>query len=251
MNPTRLVARAGLLLAAGMLAACNQPAAQSDSQSAAPALETDAQKFGYAIGVDIGESLATVREQVDAEALKAGIDDALAGTVRMDAEERRAVQQAASQRIRQQQLAEQIEKAKAAKAKGEKFLAENAQREGVKTTDSGLQYEVIEQGEGPKPTAEDRVTVHYRGTLIDGTEFDSSYQRGEPITFPLSGVIKGWVEGLQLMPVGSKYRLYIPAELAYGESGAPPRIGPNETLIFEVELLGIEDKDAGNKGDKK
>ena len=129
---------------------------------------------------------------------------------------------------------------KAAKAAGEKFLQENALREEVKVTESGLQYEVLVQGKGPKPTAEQTVKVHYEGTLIDGTVFDSSYQRGEPIEFPLNGVIKGWTEGLQLMPKGSKYKLYIPYELGYGERGAGQSIPPFAALIFTVELLDIK-----------
>ena len=128
----------------------------------------------------------------------------------------------------------------ATKEDGEKYLQENALRDGVKTTESGLQYEVLVQGKGPKPTAESTVKVHYEGTLIDGTVFDSSYQRGEPIEFPLSGVIKGWTECLQLMPVGSKYKLYIPYELGYGERGAGQSIPPYSALIFTVELLEIK-----------
>jgi len=127
-----------------------------------------------------------------------------------------------------------------AKEAGEKFLAENAKREGVKTTASGLQYEVLETTLGQKPKATDSVKVHYEGTLIDGTVFDSSYRRGEPISFPLNGVIKGWTEGLQLMSVGSKYKLFIPYQLAYGERGAGGSIPPYAALIFTVELLGIE-----------
>ena len=130
--------------------------------------------------------------------------------------------------------------AKNAKAEGEKFLAENAKREGVKVTASGLQYEVLEPSLGQKPKATDTVRVHYEGTLIDGTVFDSSYRRGESITFPLNGVIKGWTEGLQLMPVGSKYKLYIPYQLGYGERGAGQQIPPYATLIFTVELLEIK-----------
>ena len=135
--------------------------------------------------------------------------------------------------------AKEAEKNKGLAAEGEAFLAENAKREGVSVTESGLQYEVVTMGEGEKPTAESKVKVHYHGTLIDGTVFDSSVQRGEPIEFPLNGVIKGWTEGLQLMPVGSKFILYIPYQLAYGEQGAGELIGPYEALIFEVELLEI------------
>ena len=127
-----------------------------------------------------------------------------------------------------------------AKAEGEKFLAENAKREGVKTTASGLQYEVLEATLGQKPKATDKVKVHYEGTLIDGTVFDSSYKRGEAISFPLNGVIKGWTEGLQLMSIGSKYKFFIPYQLAYGERGAGGSIPPYAALIFTVELLGIE-----------
>ena len=129
---------------------------------------------------------------------------------------------------------------KKAKAEGEAFLAENAKREGVKTTESGLQYEVLEATIGQKPKATDTVRVHYEGTLIDGTVFDSSYKRGESISFPLNGVIKGWTEGLQLMAVGSKYKFFIPYQLAYGEHGAGASIPPYAALIFTVELLGIE-----------
>ena len=135
--------------------------------------------------------------------------------------------------------AKATERNKGLAAKGEEFLAENATREGIIVTESGLQYEVITMGEGEKPTAESTVKVHYHGTLIDGTVFDSSVQRGEPIEFPLNGVIKGWTEGLQLMPIGSKFKLYIPYQLAYGERGAGELIGPCEALIFEVELLEI------------
>lgn len=129
---------------------------------------------------------------------------------------------------------------KKAKAEGEAFLAENAKREGVKVTESGLQYEILEPSLGQKPKATDTVRVHYEGTLIDGTVFDSSYKRGESITFPLNGVIKGWTEGLQLMSIGSKYKFFIPYQLAYGEHGAGASIPPYAALIFTVELLGIE-----------
>jgi FKBP-type peptidyl-prolyl cis-trans isomerase len=144
--------------------------------------------------------------------------------------------------MQERQKAERAAQAEKAKQEGEAFLAENAKREGVKTTDSGLQYEVLQEGEGKKPTAEDRVTVHYKGTLISGEEFDSSYARGQPVTFPLSNVIPGWTEGVQLMSPGAKYKFYIPSDLAYGERGAGVKIGPNETLIFEVELLSVNDE---------
>ncbi|MEM6916565.1 MAG: FKBP-type peptidyl-prolyl cis-trans isomerase, partial [Verrucomicrobiota bacterium] len=133
---------------------------------------------------------------------------------------------------------EMVEKAKA--AVGQEFLDENAKKEGVEITESGLQYEVLEEGDGPKPSATDNVTVHYHGTLIDGTVFDSSVDRGSPASFPLNRVIPGWTEGVQLMPVGSKFRFTIPYDLAYGERGSPPKIEPYSTLIFEVELLEIE-----------
>jgi FKBP-type peptidyl-prolyl cis-trans isomerase len=136
-------------------------------------------------------------------------------------------------------------------ADGEAFLKENATKEGVVTTESGLQYKIITAGEGPKPGAEDVVKVHYRGTLLDGTEFDSSYKRNEPVTFPVGGVIPGWVEALQLMPVGSKWELYIPSGLAYGPGGAGGQIGPNSTLKFEVELLSIEPKKEAAEGAKE
>jgi FKBP-type peptidyl-prolyl cis-trans isomerase len=123
--------------------------------------------------------------------------------------------------------------------KGKDFLEQNAQQDGVISTASGLQYKVLEEGAGSLPSANDQVTVHYRGTSIDGAEFDSSYSRGQPATFPVGGVISGWVEALQIMPQGSKWELYIPSNLAYGERGAPPSIGPNETLVFEVELLKV------------
>ncbi len=130
--------------------------------------------------------------------------------------------------------------AQSAAEKGTQFLAENAKREGVKSTASGLQYEVLTEGTGKTPAASDTVEVHYRGTLIDGTEFDSSYKRGEPISFPLNRVIPGWTEGVQLMKEGGKTRLFIPSELAYGKRGAPGAIGPDETLIFDIELIAVK-----------
>jgi FKBP-type peptidyl-prolyl cis-trans isomerase len=203
-------------------------------------LETDAQKLGYIIGMDIGKSLKQQGTEIDLDSLFEAIqatyrDEPLAMTP----------EQAAS--IREEFIAERRAEAEAERssqaatnaAAGDKFLLENRNVEGVKVTDSGLQYKVIEMGEGAKPAATDTVTVHYRGTLLSGEEFDSSYSRNQPMTFQLDQVIPGWTEGVQLMPVGSKFMFYIPPNLAYGPNGGGP-IGPNATLVFEVELLGIE-----------
>jgi FKBP-type peptidyl-prolyl cis-trans isomerase len=232
-----------LALAAGLIVACGKSSDPSD-------LQTDAQKFGYAIGVDIGKSLKPVKEEVDLKSMIKGIEEGMAGEPpRLPEDEREQVKAEVSRKLQQKQMDERLAKAKTATEAGEKFLAENSQRSGVQTTASGLQYEVLSEGSGASPKATDRVTVHYKGTLIDGTEFDSSYSRGEPVTFPLGNVIPGWTEGLQLMKVGGKSKLFIPSTLAYGERGAGNRIGPNEALVFEIELLGIEKGDAPKKSD--
>jgi FKBP-type peptidyl-prolyl cis-trans isomerase len=230
-------------LVAGLATACDK---QQDRGSTE--LNTDAQKFGYAIGVDIGKSLSPVKDEVDIDALIAGLDEALAGKEpRLNDEDREKVKSEVTRKLQQKQVEERTAKAAAAKAAGEKFLAENGKREGVKTTESGLQYEILTEGTGATPKATDKVTVHYKGTLIDGTEFDSSYARGQPVTFPLGNVIPGWTEGLQLVKTGGKAKLYIPSSLGYGERGAGAKIGPNETLVFEVELIGIEKPEAPAK----
>ena len=236
----RIVAVA--LVAALAVAAC----AKKDGASGTSSLTTDQEKFGYAIGVDIGKSLAQqVKDEVDLVALVDGIEETLAGQEpRLDEETREKIKSEVSRRIQEKQMQERTAKAAAAKEAGEKFLAENGKREGVKTTASGLQYEILKEGSGAMPKATDKVTVHYRGTLIDGTEFDSSYSRNQPVTFPLGNVIPGWTEGLQLVKTGGKAKLFIPSSLAYGERGAGPKIGPNETLVFEVELVAIEKGDA-------
>ena len=233
----------GLALVAGLAVAC---AKKDDSSSSGSSdLSTDAQKFGYAIGVDIGKSLKPVKDQVDVDAMVAGMKETLADKPpRLSDEVREQVKADITRKLQQKQMEERLAKAKVAKEAGEKFLAENAKRPGVKTTASGLQYEVITEGTGVQPKTSDKVKVHYKGTLIDGTEFDSSYARGQPVEFPLGNVIPGWTEGLQLMKVGGKSKLYIPSQLAYGERGAGAKIGPNETLIFEVELLGVEKMEA-------
>jgi len=231
-----------LALVASLAAAC------SKKDQGAADFTTDAQKFGYAIGVDIGKSLTPVKDDVDTAALMMGIEETLGGkTPRLDDAAREQIKTEVSRRLQQKQMEERTAKAAAAKAAGEKFLAENGKREGVKTTASGLQYEIVQAGAGATPKATDKVTVHYKGTLIDGTEFDSSYARGEPVTFPLGNVIPGWTEGLQLVKAGGKARLYVPSSLAYGERGAGAKIGPNETLIFEVELVAIEKPEAAKK----
>lgn len=221
-----------LLGGALLLSAC--------SGGKAPAtFETDDQKASYGIGLDMGRSLAPAKGRLDMPAFLKGVEDALAGAEPALAD---SVVQAAIQNFSKSIMeAQQAERATAAdknKADGEKYLAENGAKQGVTTTASGLQYEVLTEGTGPKPTAEQQVRLHYRGTLIDGKEFDSSYGK-DPVVFPVSGLIPGFSEALQLMNVGSKFRVVIPGDIAYGPSGAGEDIGPNATLVFEIELLEI------------
>lgn len=222
-----------------LLVACNQQGKSADHSSLK--LDTDAKKGSYAIGMSIGHTLMHSGAQVDFDAFVAGARDAFEDKKPMlDAQAANKARQdfmsreAASRMAKEKKLADANEKA------SEAFLAANKKKPGVKTTASGLEYKVIKQGTGPKPKDTDTVTVNYRGTLTDGTEFDSSYKRGEPTTFALKQVIPGWTEGLQLMPVGSKYEFYIPAKLAYGSHGAGGVIGPNQVLVFDVDLLKIE-----------
>jgi FKBP-type peptidyl-prolyl cis-trans isomerase FklB len=205
-------------------------------------LKTSKDKASYALGMKIGGDLRRqgVSGAVDPATVARGLKDALAGskTLLTDDEVRAALTQLQTQVRDQQQAKAHVEGATARK-EGEAFLAANKAKAGVTALPDGLQYKVETEGTGPKPTANDTVTVNYRGTLINGKEFDSSYKRGQPATFPVGGVIKGWTEALQLMPVGSKWQLFIPSDLAYGDRGAGGDIGPGETLIFEVELLSI------------
>jgi len=195
----------------------------------------------YAIGWQTGQSFLQQSVEVDKESLIQGLTDALAGSAaKFTDEEMMAAMQKFQQEMMMRQQAQMQEQAGSNQAAAAEFLAANGAREGVTTLPSGLQYEVITEGDGVKPSAEDTVSVHYRGTLLDGTVFDSSYDRGSPATFPLNRVIAGWTEGLQLMSVGSKWKLYIPADLAYGAQGSPPKIGPGAALVFEVELLEIK-----------
>ncbi|MCP5502051.1 MAG: FKBP-type peptidyl-prolyl cis-trans isomerase [Leptospiraceae bacterium] len=194
----------------------------------------DKEKFSYLLGTEIGNYVKNMGIEVDIEAIKSGLSDG------MLKEEKKIFNPSDAQQIKQNYMQSAMtEKGKVNKAAGEKFLTENKGKEGVKVTPSGLQYKVIKEGSGAKPTATNTVKVHYVGTLIDGSEFDSSYKRGQPAVFPLNGVIPGWTEGLQLMTVGSKYKFFIPSHIAYGERG-PGKIGPNSTLIFDVELISIE-----------
>jgi FKBP-type peptidyl-prolyl cis-trans isomerase len=208
-----------------------------------PDLTNPKQKTSYAIGLDIATSLKRQDIDVDVKALAAGLTDEFAGKPGLTEEEQKAVildlQKTARSKAEEKQKAAAETNLKA----GEAFLAANAKKEGVKTTASGLQYKVVKSGTGPSPKLTETVKVHYTGTLIDGTVFDSSVQRGTPATFPVNGVIPGWTEALQLMKVGDKWQVFIPAKLAYGEHG-PRSIGPNSTLIFDVELLGIEKPEA-------
>lgn len=203
-------------------------------------LDTDEKKLGYIIGMDIGKSLRDQGTEVDLDSLITAIRATYNGEeLAMTTEEAGQVRK---EYIEKRQAEQQAEAAAAGQnnlVEGQKFLAENATKEGVQTTASGLQYKVETMGTGPKPAATDTVKVHYRGTLLDGTEFDSSYARNEPISFALNRVIAGWTEGVQLMPVGSKFTFYIAPDLAYGEGGGGP-IPPNSTLVFDVELLAIE-----------
>jgi FKBP-type peptidyl-prolyl cis-trans isomerase FklB len=207
----------------------------------APALKSDKEKISYSIGMDIGGNLKRQSIDVDPDALSKGIKDSYTGgkTLLTEDEARQAILDFQKQMMekRAEALKQLGEKNK---ADGAKFLAENGKKEGVKTLPSGLQYKELTPGTGKSPTATDTVTTHYKGTLIDGTEFDSSYKRGEPVTFPVSGVIPGWTEALQMMKEGAKWQLFIPPDLAYGDRGAGQEIGPNTTLIFEVELISVQ-----------
>jgi len=214
------------------------------AKTAAPlTLKTQKEKFSYAIGMKMGANFKKQSVPVDANILARGVKDALAGTQTLLTDEEA---QAAIMEVQKEMQGKMQEKNKEAadvnKKTGEAFLAANKGKEGVVALPSGLQYKIEKAGTGPKPTATDSVVCNYRGTLIDGKEFDSSYKRGQPATFPVTGVIKGWTEALQLMPVGSKWQLFIPSDLAYGERGAGADIGPGATLVFEVELMSIEDK---------
>lgn len=243
------------LVSAVSLQACDQktptpPPAEkpaATAQAAAPAatdLATTEQRLSYGIAYGLGQRMKADGVPLDASSFGLGLSDALDGKdSRMTEEEIAAEMQAYQEQASAESEAAQGALGEANVAASAAFLAANAAEEGVVTTESGLQYKVITEGTGPKPTADDSVEVHYRGTLTDGTEFDSSYSRGETVTFGVGQVIPGWTEALQLMPVGSKWELAIPADLAYGAGGAGQVIGPNAALVFEVELIGIPSED--------
>lgn len=201
---------------------------------------SEMEKVSYAMGMDLGGMLAQQDLGIDADTFSKGMKDAMAGEPAMSREEARTVLQTFEAEMRSKAEARMEEAAEANVSEGATFLTENAERDEVIVTESGLQYEIIEEGEGDPPTAESTVTVHYTGSLLDGTVFDSSVERGEPATFQLNRVIPGWTEGLQLMAPGASYKFYIPSDLAYGDRGAPPRIGPGATLVFDVELLEVQ-----------
>ncbi len=236
----------GLVLLSA-LGACAQPA--NDATTTTPAatsgvgpvsLDSKPAKFSYSAGVEIGQRLQTLGDSLDLAALKLGLEHGITSAeTLLSAEEMQTVKQAVYADAAAKRKVEMEAKAQQAVEKGRMFLEENASKSGVKVTESGLQYLIETAGEGAAPTAADTVVVHYRGTLLDGTEFDSSYARGEPAKFKLSAVIRGWTEGLQLLKPGGKAKLFIPADLAYGARGAGQTIGPNETLIFDVELVEV------------
>jgi FKBP-type peptidyl-prolyl cis-trans isomerase FklB len=222
-----------IVLCSGLVAC--QKGAQDTSE-----LTTQKDSVSYCIGMDIGKNLKSQSVEVTPEVLARGIKDVLDSSKKVLTEEQA---QKVMMEFQKQLMAKHDEKMKSVgeknKKEGDAFLAENKKKEGVVTLPSGLQYKIVTAGTGKKPKSEETVTVNYRGTLIDGTEFDSSIKRGQPATFPVHGVIKGWTEALQLMPVGSKWQLFIPSDLAYGAQGAGGVIGPDATLIFEIELLSI------------
>ena len=206
-------------------------------------LKTQKDKVSYALGMNLGTNLQKQSVEVDPAIVLRGMKDALAGGKMLQTEdEARAALTQLQTEVRNKQQEKMKVAGEANRKEGVEFLAANKSKEGVVTLPSGLQYKILTEGTGPKPAASDTVVCNYRGTLTSGAEFDSSYKRGQPASFPVTGVIKGWTEALQLMPVGSKWQLFVPAELGYGDRGAGADIGPGATLIFEVELLSIQDK---------
>ncbi|VAW58214.1 FKBP-type peptidyl-prolyl cis-trans isomerase FklB [hydrothermal vent metagenome] len=239
---TAAIACVGLTV---LLSACNEKTAAKEETLK---LDNQTDKASYSIGVQMGSQMSKIKDMVNKDAIIMGFKDSLSGKdPQLTPEDMRTTMQTFQTAMMEMQKVEMEKKkveneAKAAlnKTEGEKFLTENKAKTGITTTDSGLQYKVITAGTGATPKATDTVVTHYKGTLIDGTEFDSSYKRDAPATFPVNGVIKGWTEALQLMKVGDKWQLFIPSELAYGDRGAGKDIGPGQMLIFDIELLEIK-----------
>ncbi len=224
--------------------AATQPKPESKAGSTPITLTTQKEKVSYAIGMQIGKNLTREGVDIDTAVFLRGLVDVVTGSKPLLTEdEARNVISSLQQEMLAKREAEMKTLGEANKKEGESFLAENKKKEGVVTLPSGLQYKIVKQGTGPKPVATDSVVCNYRGTLVNGKEFDSSYKRGQPAAFPVNGVIKGWTEVLQLMPVGSKYQIWVPSELAYGPRAGSPEIGPNATLVFDIELLEIKKND--------
>jgi FKBP-type peptidyl-prolyl cis-trans isomerase FklB len=231
----RMIAAVGLGLVAASALAQDKGAAQGD-----PELKDLRQKASYSLGIDIGRKLKAQAIDLDGDLLSRGIKDAMAGKAALKDEDMRAAMLAFQQELAAKQNAAMQVQADKNKKEGEDFLAANKKKPGVVTLPSGLQYQVIKEGTGKTPKATDTVTTNYEGKLIDGTVFDSSNKHGGPASFPVNGVIKGWTEALQLMKTGSKWKLFIPSDLAYGPQGRPPAIGPNALLVFDLELVDVK-----------
>lgn len=226
------------MLAAGILLASTTVAI---AETKAVEMTDEKQKLSYGLGVILGERLKADFESLDIKTLAKGVEDSLEGKEpAIPQKELMAIIQKAQQEKAQQAQKEHAAKAETNRQRGEEFLKTNSKKDGVKSTESGLQYKVIEAGKGDKPKAENTVVVHYEGRTLNGSIFDSSYERKEPASFGVKQVIPGWTEALQLMPKGAKWELYIPSKLAYGPGGFPPKIGPNELLVFKVELVDIK-----------
>jgi FKBP-type peptidyl-prolyl cis-trans isomerase FkpA/FKBP-type peptidyl-prolyl cis-trans isomerase FklB len=251
----KLLPRHALVLSAALVATlaagCNKPAdkaaaakpaeTKEGAANAVPGLPTEKDQVSYMVGMALAKQLEPMKEEIDVDTISKAIKTSLAGgKLLLTEEQAQKIGENFGQKMQAKQIAKMMADAKANLEAGQKFLAENAKKPGVQATASGLQYQVITEGKGAKPKPGDVVRVHYKGSLLDGKEFDSSYTRGQPVVFPIDQVVPGWQEGLQLMPVGSKYKLWIPANLGYGEKGTPGGpIGPNSTLVFDLELIDI------------
>jgi FKBP-type peptidyl-prolyl cis-trans isomerase FkpA len=252
----KLLPRHAMILSAALLATlaagCNKPAdkaaatkpaaeTKEGAATAIPGLPTEKEQVSYMVGMALAKQLDPMKEEIDVDTISKAIKTSLAGgKLLLTEEQAQKIGENFGQKMQAKQIAKMMADAKSNLEAGQKFLAGNAKKPGVQTTASGLQYQVVTEGKGAKPKAGDVVRVHYKGSLLDGKVFDSSYDRGQPVVFPLDQVVPGWQEGLQLMPVGSKYKLWIPANLGYGEKGTPGGpIGPNSTLVFDLELIDI------------